>query len=277
MARKNQNPSTSRSKPSTRSRTVSTANNQPSTPRQKTDSTSRESKTALEPLAAPNTPSRNEQSVFLKSDVELQQNGSEPNKAQLPEQWIALQGEIDRLQEEYKKLQQICSEQSKVIDKLEGEVTEHHVTQSGYQKRYVALQEECIVKAQTIEQLREEVAALKVQVKQQVAEQTSEQLTVLKAQVEQQLTEHVTQLSVNAAKEQSVSDLQQQIAVLRGEVDRQVMTQMQQQQRYEVLHRQSQEQAHLIAELRELVMQEQRYSAIGEAHLNKWRYRTFSS
>jgi DNA repair exonuclease SbcCD ATPase subunit len=186
---------------------------------------------------------------------------------ELHQQLAALKAQVETVQSSYVALQQTSAEQARAIETLQGQLEQRNLEQSAQQDRYNILQQKAIEQTQTIEQLHDQIIRLD-------------------QSIEQRLSNQITQLKSDTIERQPVSDtvtidalnrVQQQVAELQTEFNHQVTQQMTQQQRYEVLRQQYDEQEQVMTELRNLATQEQRYAAIGEAHLNKWRYRTFSS
>lgn len=267
MARKSQTNS-SRSKTTARARSSSASGNQP-------QSTATTRKPSGETNASPQSAAPNatqDESIGLDAQPFPPQISEPPHDSvhginELQQQFAALKNQLETVQSNYIALQQTSTEQARAIDILQGQLEQRKLDQSAQQDSYSILQQKANEQAQTIEQLHDKIA-------------------MLDQHMEQRLSEQIIQLKSDAVKSQIVSDtvtldtlssVQKQVAGLQTELNHQVMEQMTQQQRYEILRRQCEEQEQVIAELRNLVAQEQHYAAIGEAHLNKWRYRTFSS
>jgi chromosome segregation ATPase len=183
---------------------------------------------------------------------------------ELQQQFAGLQKQLEAVQGNYAALQQVSTEQAKAIERLQTQLEQRKVEQTVQQDRYDILQQKAIEQMQTIEHLRERIAMLDQHMEPHLSDQRIQPRT--EAAGYQNESETIV-----------LSEVQQQIAGLQTEFNHQAMEQMTQQQRHAILQRQCDEQAQMIAELRDLVKQEQRYAAIGEAHLNKWRYRTFLS
>jgi DNA repair exonuclease SbcCD ATPase subunit len=111
---------------------------------------------------------------------------------------------------------------------------------------------------QLVTALQQQVAKLQEQVENRTAEQLTQQCNALQKQLQNQ--------------ESVVTNLHQQITQLESRIAIQTM----QRDNNESLQQQIAEQATVITDLQQQIVHLQRLATIGETHLNKWRYRTFS-
>lgn len=263
MSRKSQaNPSRSKSTPSKSPSATSSATRRSATAKKTLDTTTSEVNASPQSHLAhaveePNTKLTAQQLPAQSSELA---NGM----GELQQQLAALEAQFAQAQSNYTALQQTSLDQAKAIDTLRGQLEQQHQEAAAKQEQHNALQQKTIAQAQIIENLREQISVLDQQLQQHSSESRN-----LQADANSGLSSSIPVDSID------VNNVHRQVTTLRAEFDQQVMQQMTQQQRYAILQRQCDEQAQVIAELRNLVMQEQRHAAIGESYLNKWRYRTF--
>jgi chromosome segregation ATPase len=212
--------------------------------------------------------------IAKKVDEKGEQAGSETDEVTAhlhPNAQLAKQDEQHVSPEKDESLQKPSEEQARLISELQQEIAQlqeqlqnRTQQQETVQSSLDSLQQQVQQQAQAIAEKEQEIAQLQEQLQNRTQQQETVQssLDSLQQQVQQQA--------------QAIAEKEQEIAQLQTRLESRVALQSSQQSNYEFLQQRSQEQAHEIASLRQQIAELRSLATIGEAHLNKWRNRTFS-
>ncbi len=150
--------------------------------------------------------------------------------------------------ESYAALQQQSSAQGETIAALQQQLEQQSAAAIAQQETYSNLQQQSAAQLEKIADLNQQIAVLKNQLQQQ-----------------------------SSAEAEAIATLHQQIADLQNKLNEQSHAHKALTENNELLKQELAKYAQRIIDLGQHVTEQNSVAAIGEAYLNKWRYRNFSS